>query len=81
MFIQTESTPNPATLKFMPGQSVLDLGTADFPTADTASKSPLANRIFAVGDVAGCFWALTSLRLQRLKIPIGTILSPQSWAL
>ena len=55
MFIQTESTPNPATLKFMPGQSVLDLGTADFPTADTASKSPLANRIFAVGDVAGGF--------------------------
>ena len=55
MFIQTESTPNPATLKFMPGQSVLDLGTADFPTADTASKSPLANRIFAVGDVAGVF--------------------------
>ncbi|MEZ7813397.1 MAG: Fe-S cluster biogenesis protein NfuA [Paracoccaceae bacterium] len=55
MFIQTESTPNPATLKFMPGQSVLDLGTADFPTSDTADKSPLAKRIFATGNVAGVF--------------------------
>ena len=55
MFIQTESTPNPATLKFLPGQSVLDAGTADFPTPDTAAPSPLARRLFAVGDVAGVF--------------------------
>lgn len=55
MFIQTESTPNPATLKFLPGQSVLDMGTADFPSADTAEKSPLASRIFAVSGVAGVF--------------------------
>src|SRR5215213_3310535 len=55
MFIQTESTPNPATLKFLPGQAVLDLGTADFPSADTAGKSPLARRIFAVTGVTGVF--------------------------
>ncbi|MGR3570333.1 NifU family protein [Brevirhabdus sp.] len=55
MFIQTESTPNPATLKFLPGQSVLDAGTADFPSADTAGKSPLARRIFAVEGVNGVF--------------------------
>jgi Fe-S cluster biogenesis protein NfuA len=55
MFIQTESTPNPATLKFLPGQTVLDAGTADFPTPDTAAKSPLATRIFAVPGVAGVF--------------------------
>ncbi len=55
MFIQTESTPNPATLKFLPGQSVLGAGTADFPSADTAGKSPLANRIFAVDGVTGVF--------------------------
>jgi Fe-S cluster biogenesis protein NfuA len=55
MFIQTESTPNPATLKFMPGQSVLDLGTADFPGVEAAAKSPLARRIFATGGVAGVF--------------------------
>ncbi|MCV2871748.1 NifU family protein [Defluviimonas sp. WL0050] len=55
MFIQTESTPNPATLKFLPGQSVLGTGTADFPQADTAGKSPLAKRIFAVEGVNGVF--------------------------
>ena len=55
MFIQTESTPNPATLKFLPGQSVLELGTADFPSVEAAAKSPLAARIFAAGGVAGVF--------------------------
>jgi Fe-S cluster biogenesis protein NfuA len=55
MFIQTETTPNPATLKFLPGQAVLDLGTADFPSADTAGKSPLARRLFAVSGVTGVF--------------------------
>ena len=56
MFIQTESTPNPATLKFLPGQTVLPMGTADFPTADTADKSPLAQRLFAVEGVTGVFF-------------------------
>ncbi|MEP2717717.1 NifU family protein [Pseudophaeobacter sp.] len=56
MFIQTESTPNPATLKFLPGQTVLDAGTADFPSAETAGSSPLATRIFAVSGVAGVFF-------------------------
>jgi Fe-S cluster biogenesis protein NfuA len=56
MFIQTESTPNPATLKFLPGQTVLEMGTADFPSPDTAGKSPLAQRIFAVNGVTGVFF-------------------------
>ena len=56
MFIQTESTPNPATLKFLPGQTVLELGTADFPSLEAAQKSPLAKRIFATGQVAGVFF-------------------------
>ena len=56
MFIQTESTPNPATLKFLPGQQVLDMGTADFPSAETAAKSPLATRVFAVQGVTGVFF-------------------------
>ncbi|WP_424927395.1 NifU family protein [Amaricoccus tamworthensis] len=55
MFIQTESTPNPATLKFLPGQSVLATGTADFPSEAAAESSPLARRIFATGDVTGVF--------------------------
>ena len=56
MFIQTEATPNPATLKFLPGQTVLEMGTADFPTADTSDASPLAQRIFAVEGVSGVFF-------------------------
>ena len=56
MFIQTESTPNPATLKFLPGQTVLDMGTADFPSRETADKSPLAARIFAVDGVTAVFF-------------------------
>lgn len=58
MFIQTESTPNPATLKFLPGQSVLETGTADFPTAEAGEASPLAKRIFAVGGVIGVFFGM-----------------------
>lgn len=56
MFIQTESTPNPATLKFLPGQTVLEAGTADFPSAETSDASPLAARIFAVQGVSGVFF-------------------------
>ena len=55
MFIQTESTPNPATLKFLPGQSVLGAGTADFPSAEGAEVSPLAKRLFGVTGVTGVF--------------------------
>ncbi len=56
MFIQTESTPNPATLKFLPGQTVLEAGTADFPSAAASDASPLAARIFAVNGVTGVFF-------------------------
>ena len=55
MFIQTETTPNPATLKFLPGETVLGSGTADFTEAGTAAASPLARRIFAVPGVTGVF--------------------------
>lgn len=56
MFIQTETTPNPATLKFLPGQPVLSAGTADFPSADAAQKSPLAAHIFGVSGVRAVFF-------------------------
>ena len=56
MFIQTEQTPNPATLKFLPGRSVLDSGTADFTTVgEAAGRSPLAERLFSVDGVAAVF--------------------------
>ncbi|OCX64660.1 iron transporter [Thioclava sp. SK-1] len=56
MFIQTETTPNPATLKFLPGQTVLDAGTADFPSAEAGQKSPLAKRLFDIPGVSGVFF-------------------------
>ncbi|CCQ75696.1 NifU family protein [Magnetospira sp. QH-2] len=56
MFIQTEATPNPATLKFLPGRSVLGSGSANFPKAeDAVGKSPLAERLFQLDGVAGVF--------------------------
>lgn len=57
MFIETEATPNPATLKFLPGRDVMGArGTADFTAAEEAiTRSPLAARVFAAGDVARVF--------------------------
>jgi len=56
MFIQTETTPNPATLKFLPGREVLAAGSADIATADdAAARSPLAAKLFGVAGVSGVF--------------------------
>lgn len=55
MFVQTEQTPNPATLKFLPGQTVMERGTADFRAADEAQRSPLAGRLFQIEEVGGVF--------------------------
>ena len=55
MFIQTEATPNPASLKFLPGRIVLGTGTAEYRSADEAGTSPLAERLFAIQGVGGVF--------------------------
>jgi len=55
MFIQTEQTPNPATLKFLPGCTVMPSGTANFPERGAASRSPLAERLFQLPEVTGVF--------------------------
>ena len=55
MFIQTEQTPNPATLKFLPGRTVMESGTANFPEAATAERSPLAERLFTLEGVTSVF--------------------------
>lgn len=57
MFIQTESTPNPATLKFLPGRSVMQDGTLDMRSAADAARSPLAQALFAIEGVTGVFFA------------------------
>jgi Fe-S cluster biogenesis protein NfuA len=56
MLIQTETTPNPATLKFLPGQTVMTGGTRDFATPEEAEASPLAHAIFSTGEVEGVFY-------------------------
>ena len=55
MFIQTQDTPNPATLKFIPGVPVMTSGTADYPAAESAANAPLARRLFQVDGVKGVF--------------------------
>jgi Fe-S cluster biogenesis protein NfuA len=56
MLIETETTPNPATLKFLPGRPVMTAGTRDFASPEEADASPLAEALFALGDVTGVFF-------------------------
>jgi len=56
MFIQTEATPNPATLKFLPGKVVMEKGTAEFRNEAEANASPLAARLFNVPGVTGVYF-------------------------
>jgi Fe-S cluster biogenesis protein NfuA len=56
MFIQTEATPNPATLKFLPGRPVLDNGTLDMRDRAEAANSPLAERLFDISGIGGVFF-------------------------
>jgi Fe-S cluster biogenesis protein NfuA len=56
MFIQTEATPNPATLKFLPGSPVLENGSREIQNADEARVSPLASALFAIDGVSGVFF-------------------------
>jgi Fe-S cluster biogenesis protein NfuA len=55
MFIQTEETPNPATMKFIPGREVLGQGTLDIVSVDEAAQSPLAESLFGIDGVSGVF--------------------------
>lgn len=56
MFIETETTPNPATLKFLPGEQVMAAGTREFRNEEEAAASPLAEALFNLGDVTGVFF-------------------------
>src|ERR1700684_2640865 len=56
MFIETELTPNPATLKFLPGRAVMPVGTLDIPDASGAAQSPLAAALFEIPGVAGVYF-------------------------
>ncbi|NQZ13368.1 MAG: NifU family protein [Alphaproteobacteria bacterium] len=56
MFIQTEQTPNPLTIKFLPGKTVMERGVAEFTSKEKAVESPLAEQLFQLGDVTGVFF-------------------------
>jgi Fe-S cluster biogenesis protein NfuA len=56
MYIETEATPNPATVKFLPGEQVMPAGTREFTTPEAAEASPLAAALFGLGDVTGVFF-------------------------
>ncbi|EJW10711.1 NifU-like domain protein [Rhodovulum sp. PH10] len=65
MFIQTEQTPNPATLKFLPGRTVLPYGTLDYRSKDDAAASPLAQRLFDVPGVVGVFFGADFITITK----------------
>ncbi|MDE3059422.1 MAG: NifU family protein [Pseudomonadota bacterium] len=65
MFIQTEATPNPLTLKFIPGRTVLDTGTVFFTSAQDAKASPLAQALFAIDGVTAVFFGSDFITVTR----------------
>jgi Fe-S cluster biogenesis protein NfuA len=65
MFIQTEATPNPATLKFLPGKTVLDSGTLDMRDKAAAISSPLAQRLFDIPNVTGVFFGSDFISISK----------------
>ncbi len=77
MFIQTEATPNPATLKFLPGQDVLPTGTADFTSAEQAQGSPLARALFAVAGVEGVYLGRDFISITRAVDRDWLVLKPE----
>lgn len=65
VFIQTEETPNPATLKFLPGRTVLENGTADFPTKESAEKCLFAKTLFTINGIVGVFFGSDFITLTK----------------
>ncbi len=77
MFIQTEGTPNPATLKFLPGRRVMPRGTADFPTPNGAGRSPLALHLFDIEGVSGVFLGGDFIAVSKSEEKDWEVMKPQ----
>jgi Fe-S cluster biogenesis protein NfuA len=77
MFIETEGTPNPATLKFLPGRDVMGLATADFASAVTAVRSPLATALFELSGVSRVFFGSDFITVTRNDESSWQALKPQ----
>ncbi|HWE74643.1 MAG TPA: NifU family protein [Stellaceae bacterium] len=76
MFIETETTPNPATLKFLPGREVMEQGTANFADADAATRSPLALRLFGLDGVTQVFFGADFVSVSKADETSWTELKP-----
>jgi Fe-S cluster biogenesis protein NfuA len=76
LFIQTEETPNPATLKFLPGRLLMPEGTADFKSEEEASKSPLAVKLFGVNGVKGVFFGSDFITVAKESTLEWAVLKP-----
>ena len=81
MLIETEPTPNPATLKFLPGRTVMEAGTRDFATPEEAEASPLAIALFNLGDVTGVFFGRDFISVTAAPEVDWTTLKPDVLAL
>jgi len=77
MFIETETTPNPATLKFLPGQQVMPSGTRDFADPEQAEASPLAQALFDTGEVTGVFFGGVFVSVTAAPGADWSVLKPQ----
>ena len=77
MFIQTEETPNPATLKFLPGRVVMERGTADFDSAEKAARSPLAESLFRIDGIARIFLGSDFVTVTKTDEKDWPVLKPQ----
>ncbi len=77
MFIETETTPNPATLKFLPGREVMAQGTRDFTSPEEAEASPLAEALFDTGEVTGVFFGFDFVSVTAAPGADWALLKPQ----
>jgi Fe-S cluster biogenesis protein NfuA len=76
MFIQTEETPNPATLKFLPGREVVASGSVDFASRETAGRSPLAERLFKVDGIDRVFFGQDFITITKSGAKDWAVLKP-----
>ena len=77
MFIETETTPNPASLKFLPGQQVMPTGTREFTSDEEAEASPLAQAIFDTGEVTNVFFGRDFVSVTAAPSVDWSVLKPQ----
>ena len=76
MFVQTEPTPNPATLKFLPGQEVMKEGTIFFQNEESANNSPLATNLFLIKGVESVFFGSDFITITKAEASDWTLMKP-----